>query len=227
MPDVGRFVAEWNQEQIRRANQVRIEPLEEIPRYIAGADCAFSADHETIFAAVVVYDRQAKHVVDVATDRRPVTVPYIPGYLSFREGPSIIDAVRRLKHPFGVLCLAGQGIAHPRRCGIATHVGVELDVPAVGIARNILCGQYEPPPTEAGSTSPIEYYGDTIGVALRTQTGVNPVFVSPGHRVDLPSSIAITMACTAGYRVPEPIRHAAREVACLKQPDPIGTLFGP
>src|SRR5690606_10448334 len=133
----------------RRA-MARFEPLAELPRFVAGADAAFSKDKATIFAAAVVYDRVEQRLVEVAHASGRTGAPYIPGYLSFREGPTVAAALRKLRHPFGAVCFDGQGYAHPRRCGLATHVGVELDVPSIGCAKSRLIGTFDEPAHEAG-----------------------------------------------------------------------------
>jgi deoxyribonuclease V len=217
MSSISHLIESWKQEQLIRAARVKILPLSPLPRFVAGVDCAFSADKKTIFAAAVVYDRVDRRVVEIARDRRPVTVPYVPGYLSFREGDAVLAAVRLLKHEFGVICFDGQGLAHPRRCGLATHVGVELDLPSVGMAKSVLVGDYTEPKAAAGSTSALIHKGETVGQVLRTRNGVKPIFLSVGHRVDLTSACELAMACVTRYRIPEPTRQADIEVARFKK----------
>jgi deoxyribonuclease V len=216
MPSVSHLIQSWKQEQLDRAGRVRIEPLRPLPRFVAGADCAFSPDGQTIFAVALVYDRKAGEVVEIVRERRSLTVPYIPGYLAFREGPALLAAIGRLGQPFGVICFDGHGMAHPRRCGIATYLGVELDVPTVGIAKSVLCGEFTDPPTDAGRHTRLIHRDETIGWALRTRPGVKPVFVSVGHRVDLATATRLAMACVTRYRLPEPTRQADRLVAIHK-----------
>ena len=194
-----------------------VAPLRPLPRYVAGADAAFSADKKTIYAVALVYDREDRRVVEVAHAVQDVTAPYIPGFLSFREGPAVIAAIRSLKHPFGVVCFDGQGYAHPRRCGYATYVSITLDVPGVGVAKSRLIGTFEEPAAEAGSSSPLVDAGERIGSVLRTRDRTRPLFVSIGHRVDLPSAETLVLACCTRYRVPEPTRQADIEVAKLKR----------
>ena len=192
-----------------------IKSLSPLPRFVAGADCAFSLDKTTVFAAAVVYDRIEKRIIDVAHAAAPATVPYVPTFLSFREGPAILSAVGALKHSFGVICFDGQGIAHPRRCGLATHIAVTLNVPGIGVAKSRLIGTFDEPANAAGSASKLMDHSEQIGVVLRTKTNVRPLFVSIGHRVDLPSAIDLVLACCT-HRVPEPTRQADIEVAKLK-----------
>ena len=216
MPETSSLIEGWNREQLARAAKVRVQPLSPLPRFVAGADCAFSSDGGTIFAVALVYDREESRVIEIVRERRIVSVPYIPGYLSFREGPALRAAIERLKHSFGVICFDGQGIAHPRRCGIATYLGVELDVPTIGMAKSVLCGKFDEPAAKPGSTSPLVHRNETIGWALRTKLGVKPIFVSVGHRVDLPTARDLATACVTRYRIPEPTRQADREVAKSK-----------
>lgn len=216
MSSISHLVEGWKAEQARRRELVRVEPLDPLPRFVAGADGAFSADKKSIFVSAVVYDREERRIVEVASLKDRLSVPYVPGFLSFREGPAILKVLRRLKHPFGALCIDGQGLAHPRRCGIACHVGVELDIPTVGIAKSVLVGEFKEPRQKAGSTSPMVHKGEEVGWALRTCTGIRPVFISVGHRIDLPTAKALAMACVIRCRVPEPTRQADIAVAKFK-----------
>jgi deoxyribonuclease V len=179
-------------------------------------DGAFSADKTTIFAAAVVYDREEKRIVEVGHATAKAEFPYIPTFLSFREGPAVRAALGRLKHPFGVICFDGQGYAHPRRCGLACHVAITLDVPGVGVAKSLFVGEFEEPAATAGSFSPLVDKGETIGVVLRTRDDVRPVFVSVGHKVDLDTARELALACVTKYRIPESTRNADIEVAKLK-----------
>ena len=209
-------VEQWKQVQRDLAARMVVAPLNPLPRFVAGADCAFSPDKSTAFAAAVVYDRVEHRIVEVAHAAEPVGAPYVPGYLSFREGPAVLSVLRRLKHEYGVVCFDGQGYAHPRRCGLATHMAVTLGVPGIGVAKSRYIGTFAEPAREAGSASLLMDKGEQIGVVLRTRTGVNPLFVSVGHRVDLPSAVALVLDCCQ-VRVPEPTRQADAEVALLKK----------
>jgi deoxyribonuclease V len=211
------LVGEWKATQARLRGRMIITPLEPLPRFVAGADCAFSADKQTIFAAAVVYDRETWRVVEIAHATRPAEFPYIPGFLSFREGPAIKQAIGALKHEFGAILFDGQGFAHPRRCGIASHLAIELDRPGVGVGKSRLIGTFGQLALKAGATTPLLDGDEQIGVALRTQKGIRPVFVSIGHRVDLDSAIKLVLACCTRYRIPEPTRQADIEVGKLKQ----------
>jgi deoxyribonuclease V len=216
MSSISHLVEGWKAEQARRRALVRVEPLVDVPRFVAGADGAFSADKQWIYVVALVWDRVEQRIVEITRVREPLAVPYVPGFLSFREGPAVLKAVRQLTHPFGTLCIDGQGIAHPRRCGIACHVGVELDVPTVGIAKSVLVGEFTEPRKKAGSTSPLVHKDEEVGWAMRTCHGVRPVFLSVGHRIDLPTARDLAMACVVKCRVPEPTRQADIEVSRYK-----------
>jgi deoxyribonuclease V len=215
-PGWAALVAEWKATQARLRERMIIAPLEPLPRFVAGADCAFSADKQTIFAAAVVYDREKQLVVEIAHATRPVEFPYVPGFLSFREGPAVKQAIGALKHEFCAILFDGQGFAHPRRCGIASHLAIELDRPGVGVGKSRLIGTSANPALKAGSTAPLVDGEEQIGVVLRTQNGIRPIFVSIGHRVNLASAIQLVLACCTRYRIPEPTRQADIEVARLK-----------
>jgi deoxyribonuclease V len=196
--------ARATQERLR--GKVRIIPLSGDPRYVAGADAAFSENH--VFAAACLYTLPDLVCVERAHAKKKLTFPYVPGYLSFREGPAIIEAVGRLKQRPDVLLVDGQGIAHPRSIGIASHLGVLLDIPTIGCAKTRLIGAYQDPAFRKGKWSALYHEGEIVGAVLRTRDGVNPLFISPGHRIDVGSSIRLVLACTTQYRIPEPMRCA-------------------
>ncbi len=216
-PDWSVLIEKWKATQTRLRERMIVAPLEPLPRFVAGADCAFSADKQTIFAAAVVYNRETQRAIEIAHAMRPVEFPYVPGFLSFREGPAVLQAIRSLKHEFGAILFDGQGFAHPRRCGIASHLAIELDKPGVGVAKSRLIGVFEKLVLKAGATTPLMDGDEQIGVVLRTQNGIRPVFVSVGHRMDLASAIKLVLACCTRYRIPEPARQADIEVSKLKQ----------
>jgi deoxyribonuclease V len=211
------FIEQWKARQRELRERMIVEPLEPLPRFVAGADAAFSVDKTQVFAAAVVYDRAEQRVIEVAHAVGECTAPYVPGFLTFREGPTVRAAIEKLTHPFGVICFDGHGYAHPRRCGLASHLSIELDVPGVGIAKSRFIGEYDDPAPPAGSSAPLTDKGEPIGLVLRTQDNVNPVFVSIGHRVDLASAAQLAIACCTRYRIPEPTRQADIEVARLKK----------
>ncbi|MDE3068741.1 MAG: endonuclease V [Verrucomicrobiota bacterium] len=216
-PGWSALVAEWKATQARLRERMVVAPLEPLPRFVAGADCAFSPDKRTIFAAAVVYDRETRRIVEVTHATRPAEIPYVPGFLSFREGPAIKQAIGALQHEFGAILFDGHGFAHPRRCGIASHLAIELDKPGVGVGKSRFIGAHGMPASRAGATTPLCDGGEQIGAVLRTQAGIRPVFVSIGHRVDLTSAVRLVLACCTRYRIPEPTRQADIEVAKLKR----------
>jgi deoxyribonuclease V len=211
------LINEWKAQQVEMRRRLVVEPLNPLPRFVVGVDAAYSDDKKTTLAVAVVYDREAQRVVETVHATRPVEYPYIPTFLSFREGPAVLQAIRSLKHEFGVVCFDGQGYAHPRRCGLASHMSIVLDVPGVGVAKTRLIGTFDQPAPEAGASSPLMDKGEQIGLVLRTRANTNPVFISIGHRVDLPSAAALAMACCTKYRIPEPTRQADIEVEKLKR----------
>ena len=205
------------------ASKVRFTPLKRPPELIAGIDCAFSKDGKKIIAAVVVLKLPDFALVETTNALRKVTFPYIPGLLSFREAPVCIAAVEKLKSKPDVFIIDGQGIAHPRRLGLAAHLGLFFDRPTIGCAKSRLTGVYEEPGLEKGAhallkdkkgTSNTQY--ETIGAVLRTRTNVKPVFVSVGNKCLLKDAIEIILACAVKYRLPEPTRLAHQLVSELK-----------
>jgi len=215
-PDWLEIIASWKETQLALRKKMRIAPLDPLPRFVAGADAAFSEDKQKVLAAAVVYDRVQQKIVEVVHADRPIEFPYIPTFLSFREAPAVMDAVAKLKHPWGVICCDGQGYAHPRRCGLATHISVLLDRPGVGFAKSRLTGTFDDPPNARGASSPLMDGEEPIGLVLRTSQNCRPIFVSVGHLIDLDSAEKLAMACVTRYRIPEPTRQADIEVAKLK-----------
>lgn len=177
---------------------------------VAGADVGFEDGGKTTRAAVVVLRFPQLEMVDQAIIRQPTRFPYIPGYLSFREAPAVIEAMGRLHQQPDLLVCDGQGIAHPRRFGIACHLGVLLDLPTIGVAKSRLTGKYVEPGPSKGDQSALWDGEECIGTVLRTRDNVKPVFVSCGHRVSNRSAVAFALACTGRYRLPETTRWAHR-----------------
>jgi len=175
-------------------------------RLVAGVDV--SVKNDVSQAAVVVVTFPDLQPVEVARATRPTPFPYVPGLLSFREGPVLEEAFAALVHAPDVFVFDGSGYAHPRRIGLACHLGLWLDRPTVGCAKTRLTGRHEEVPPEKGGWSPLLDKGEVVGAALRTRAGTNPVFVSPGHLIDLASAIDLVMRCSPKYRLPEPIRLA-------------------
>ena len=185
---------------------------------VAGVDLAILKEQNKLVCGIIVFSFPELGVVERVSVVVEERFPYIPGLLSFREGPAIIEAYGKLRAKPDILILDGQGIAHPRGFGIACHVGVILDIPTLGIAKKKLYGTFEEPGFDPGAYSPlISNDGDTIGAVLRTKKNTKPVFVSPGHKIDLPAALEVVAECARGYRVPEPTRQADKYVAELKR----------
>jgi deoxyribonuclease V len=174
------------------------------PRIVAGADVSYKGD---VARAVFVVMRDLELLEKVVVDE-PVPFPYIPGLLSFREIPPLLSAWKRVRTRPDVIIVDGHGIAHPRRFGIASHLGLLLDVPTIGCAKSRLCGEHQEPARRRGAWSPLLHKGESIGAALRTREGCSVVYVSTGHRISLKSAISVVLACAPRYRLPEPQRLA-------------------
>jgi deoxyribonuclease V len=190
------------------AGQVRIEPLEREIRTIAGGDISFDRGSEVVHAGFAVLSLPDMEVVERKGVQMEATFPYVPGLLSFREIPALLAAWSLLETEPDAAMLDGQGLAHPRRMGIACHFGLFVDRPTLGCAKSLLVGQHEEPAPERGAWAPIVHRKQTVGAALRTRDKVGPIFVSPGHRMDLPAAIELALACGGGTRIPEPTRRA-------------------
>ncbi|MEW6739841.1 MAG: deoxyribonuclease V [Nitrospirota bacterium] len=186
--------------------KVKIIPLKKTPEIIAGVDAAFADDKVVAVATLYEYP-ELKHLHDAFSVEK-IRFPYIPGLLSFREGHAIINAIRKLNIKPDLILFDGQGIAHPKGIGIASHIGVILNIPAIGCAKSRLVGEFEEPAVTKGSWAYLYYKGMKVGAVLRTRSSVKPVFVSPGHMIDIDSSIEIVMKCVFRYRIPEPLRRA-------------------
>ena len=185
-------------------------------RTIVGVDCAFSADGEHCLAAAVVWQVDLGRVVEERVKSRPLRFPYVPGLLSFREAPAVLAALRALRCEPDALMVDGHGLAHPRRFGIACHLGLLCGLPTIGVAKSRLCGEHREPAAKRGSRTELVHHGERIGTVLRTRDGVRPLYVSIGHAMDLPAAERSVLRCGAGYRLPEPTRLADRAVARAK-----------
>jgi len=183
------------------------------PQLIAGVDQAFVDDK--IISGIVVLKYGSFEVVERTYSIQPFNYPYIPTFLSFREGPAIVNTFKKLKMIPDILLVDGAGINHPRRAGIATHVGVALDVPTIGITKKILCGSGEEP-LNIGEANKLVYEGHDVGWLLKSEKRSRPIVVAPGHRVSLNSSLSIVKACLRGNKLPEPIRLAHNYVSEIK-----------
>ncbi len=177
---------------------------------VAGVDVGFEENGAVARSAIVVLDAETLTPIEQTVRRRETSFPYIPGLLSFREVPVILDAFSELEREPDLLLCDGQGIAHPRRFGIACHLGVLTGLPTIGVAKSRLCGTHEPVPEEKGAWAALRHEGEVIGAVLRTRTGVRPLYISPGHRISLSSAIRWTLRCTPRYRLPETTRQADR-----------------
>ncbi len=187
-------------------------------RYIAGADIATSKDSPKAHAGVVVLSYPALDVVEERGLEDEVTFPYVPGLLAFREGPALIKVFEQLSTEPDVIVFDGQGLAHPRGMGIATHMGLVFDKPSIGCAKSLLFGRYQEPDQEKGAWAELrDPQGRIIGAVLRTKPKTTPIFVSIGHRLDLPAAIRILIECTRGVRIPEPTRLAHNFVTQLRR----------
>lgn len=182
------------------------------PRLVAGADMSMTKFSPRAFAGIVVIDASTMQNVEATTVEVPLEFPYIPGLLTFRELPALVAAWEKLEAEPDVVIFDGVAIAHPRRFGIGAHGGVLLDVPSVGCAKSLLVGTHGPLGEERGATAEILHRGEVVGAALRTRPGVKPVYVSPGHLMDLPTAIDLVLRMSLGFREPETTRRAHRLV---------------
>ncbi len=207
---------------------IRIEPLKREVSLVAGCDISFNKFSDIVYAGIVVLRLPELEVVDSATVITRISFPYIPGLLSFRETPALLEAWERLETAPDVVMLDGQGLAHPRRFGIACHFGLIVGLPTLGCAKTVLRGKYDEPDEKAGSYSLMTDKGETVGAAVRTKDRVAPVYVSVGNQIDLPGAINLALRCVKGYlandegktlfdlesaskskyRIPEPTRQA-------------------
>mgnify|MGYP001035983736 CR=1 FL=1 len=194
--------------QRRLAAQVLVNGEVTSPRLIAGVDISGQKAQGVARGAVVVLDYPGLELVEVGVAERKLDFPYVPGLLSFREAPLILAACEKLAAIPDIILVDGQGIAHPRRMGLASHLGLFLDTPTIGCAKSILCGRHQPLGIEPGCYAELVDGDEVIGAAVRTKAGVKPIYVSIGHKVDLPTAIHWVMECCRGYRLPEPTRLA-------------------
>jgi deoxyribonuclease V len=201
-------VAEARDIQARLRDQVVRENTLGPVRRVAGVDVGFEDEGKTTRAAVVVLDFPGLTVQEQAISRTPTHFPYVPGYLSFRELPGVMQALEQLRTTPDLVLCDGQGIAHPRRFGLACHLGVITGLPTIGVAKSRLIGQYQEPADHKGSWEPLWDKEEMIGAVLRTRDHVRPLFISTGHRVDLPTAIDYVLRCTTRYRLPETTRWA-------------------
>ena len=192
--------------QLSLRPKLKIVPLKKPPRLIAGVDAAFT--EEKVIAAACLYSFPELIPLEDAVAADKVSFPYIPGLLSFREGPAIMRAIQKLALKPDLLLCDGQGIAHPEGMGIASHIGVLLNIPSIGCAKSRLVGDYQEPDISKGRCTDLIFHGKKIGMVLRTRDNVKPLFVSPGHLIDRKGAVSIVLHCVMKYRLPEPIRRA-------------------
>lgn len=192
------------------APQVKIEPLAQQPKLIAGADLSFDKGSDVVWAGIVVLSFPDMKIVEERGLQTEAPFPYVPGLLSFREAPAVLKVWEQLEHKPDVLVLDGQGLAHPRRFGLACHLGLWLDLPTYGSAKTLFVGKFDEDAlgAERGATADLVHRGEVVGEAVRTKKNVTPVYVSVGHKLTIDDAVKLTLACDGGYRVPEPTRRA-------------------
>jgi len=186
-------------------------------RFVAGADLAFDPGTDLAFAGVIVYRFPGLEEVERRMARRRLRFPYVPGLLSFREGPALLAAFARLRTEPDLILIDGHGRAHPRLFGIACHIGVLLDKPTIGCAKSLLVGKHDEPGIAPGATTPLVFQGQRVGAVLRTRENVKPIYVTPGHRVSVPSAVELVRQCLDGFRIPKPTREADHYVRDLRR----------
>jgi deoxyribonuclease V len=206
---------EWNltpKEAVALQRELRERVIVEEPtrpiRTVAGADISFNRFSSTIYAAVVVIELATMEVVEQKGVVSETRFPYVPGLLSFRETPAVLEAWALLENEPDAVMIDGHGMAHPRRFGVACHVGILVDRPTIGAAKSLLVGKHDEPPIERGGWMPLIDKGEVVGAAVRTKRNVKPIYATVGHRVDLETAIALLLRCDGGYRQPEPTRRA-------------------
>ena len=207
-----------SQQELRHA--VRLQDDFSTPRLIAGIDVGYDMRHNLGRASVVLLDSATLEPVASALAFMPVTFPYIPGLLSFREIPVILKALAGLPQRPDLLMVDGHGIAHPRRLGIAAHLGVVTDMPSVGVAKSLLVGKYDEPGPLKGETSPLTDKGEQIGIVLRSRDRTKPLLISAGHRISHDSALEVVLQCLTRYRLPEPTRLADKLSKTPKMAEP-------
>ncbi|GBF79736.1 deoxyribonuclease V [Aphanothece sacrum] len=194
------------QDELRK-KVITEDQLEKVD-YVAGVDVGFEDNYQLTKAAVIVLSFPELKLVESQTAVISTTFPYVPGFLSFREIPALLKALEKLKTIPNIILCDGQGIAHPRRLGIASHLGVLIDVPTIGVAKSLFIGKHEEIPLEKGSWKPLIDQGEVIGAVLRSRTNVKPIYVSIGHKISLPTALNYVMGCLTKYRLPETTRLA-------------------
>jgi len=210
------LVQELTRQQQEMQQRVLIRKPDFDLQLIAGCDSSFIGE-DTILSVFVLLTYPELEVVEKVWHHGPVELPYIPGFLAFREAPNLLQAYRKLQQKPDLIMVDGHGISHPRRLGIATHLGLHLQKPTMGVAKKVLVGKYTEPAAAKGSISPLVYKNEVIANVLRTKYNIKPVFVSPGHLMDLDAATEIALACATKYKLPEPTRLADHYAAVFKQ----------
>ena len=177
-------------------------------QYVAGVDVGFKNNYQITQAAVAVLSFPSLELVESAIAEIPTTFPYVPGFLSFREIPAIVEALKKIQTTPDLILCDGQGLAHPRRLGLACHLGVLLDIPTIGVAKSLFIGKHKELPLDKGSWQPLIDRDETVGLVLRSRTKVKPIYISIGHKISLPTAKDYVMQCLTKYRLPETTRWA-------------------
>ena len=204
-PDTAREAIEL---QKKLHGQIKIENEFGIVKTICGVDCSYDLNTNISRAVLTVFSFPDLNLLESCMAHLPTTFPYISGLLSFREIPVVFEAFKILSYKPDLLMVDGMGIAHPRRMGIATHLGLVLDIPAIGVGKSLLCGTYTMPAMHKGAKSDLIHKGDKIGTVLRSKDNTRPLFISPGHKIDHEASVKFTLNCVFKYRLPEPTHYA-------------------
>ena len=197
--------------------QLLFEDDPDDPALIAGVDVAFSRTRDLLYAAIVVLDYATMEMVEVVSAAQQPAFPYVPGLLTFREGPVVTQAYEKLEHSPDLLMFDGQGIAHPRGLGLASHMGVLLDKPSIGCAKSRLVGEFKEPKQKRGAMRTLSLHKKKVGVVLRTKDNTKPLFVSPGHRITVERAVEVILNTGRGYRLPEPTRLAHEEATRVRR----------
>jgi deoxyribonuclease V len=203
--------------QDKLTDRVSVLAMRKKPKYVAGLDCSLSKDKRFIYAAAVVFSFPELKLIESASAKASLRFPYVPGLLSFREAPVCLNAAAKLTTTPDLWLIDGQGIAHPRRLGLASHLGLFLNTPTIGCAKSRLIGTHKEPKPQKGNYEWLYDKGEKIGAVVRTRTHVKPLFISPGHLCSFQDAIKYTLECTTKYRLPEPTRTAHLTVGKIKR----------
>ncbi len=198
------------------SGKIEEKPIGSEPELIGGLDCAFTKDKKKVIACTVILKFPEMELVEKKHAFGPVKMPYIPGLLSFREAPVCLEALEKIENVPDVFIIDGQGTAHPRKLGLASHIGLFIKVPTIGCAKSRLIGEFEEPGVKKGEFTDLKYKDELVGAVVRTRTDVKPLFISPGNRCNLSDSVNIVLKSAIKYRLPEPSRIAHHEVTKLR-----------